>query len=178
MKVIRLLLTLAATTPLLAQQPPDPWERLRGDDANKDGRISRQEFRGPALMFDRMDANGDGFVVAAEARVMRRSLPGQRPGDAARAGMPGLPQRVDQNGDGQISRAEWDRFFEETDKNGDEIVEPEEWRAATRGESLPDPAPPVGTPIPKVKATSLKMGHEVDLSKPARTTVLVFGSHT
>lgn len=43
--------------------------------------------------------------------------------------------------------------------------------------SRPDGAPEVGAEAPKVKATTPD-GKVVDLSKPSRIAVLVFGSHT
>ena len=41
-----------------------------------------------------------------------------------------------------------------------------------------DKAPKVGSALPKVSAVTLKEGKTVDLSKPKRHTVLIFGSHT
>lgn len=37
----------------------NPFEK---DDTNNDGRVSRDEFNGPADMFDKMDFNGDGYI--------------------------------------------------------------------------------------------------------------------
>ena len=42
----------------------------------------------------------------------------------------------------------------------------------------PDRAPAVGAPIPAVSAQRLGADQRVDLSKPERLTVLIFGSHT
>ena len=41
-----------------------------------------------------------------------------------------------------------------------------------------DNAPKVGKPIPKVSAVTMKDQKKVDLSKPEKVTVLIFGSHT
>src|SRR5260370_22223104 len=35
-------------------------------DKNKDGKISRDEWKGPAQIFDRIDTNHDGFIDQAE----------------------------------------------------------------------------------------------------------------
>ncbi|MCI0535837.1 MAG: EF-hand domain-containing protein, partial [Verrucomicrobiales bacterium] len=35
-------------------------------DANKDGRITREEFKGPAPMFERFDLNKDGVLTKEE----------------------------------------------------------------------------------------------------------------
>ena len=40
------------------------------------------------------------------------------------------------------------------------------------------PAPKVGDSAPKVSAKTLEEGTEIDLTKPERVTVLVFGSWT
>ncbi|MFM7182993.1 MAG: prolyl oligopeptidase family serine peptidase [Verrucomicrobiales bacterium] len=39
------------------------WERVRGiEGVEDDGRVARNQFKGPAAMFDRLDRNRDGFV--------------------------------------------------------------------------------------------------------------------
>jgi len=47
-------------------------ERLRAMDKNHDGKISKDEFTGPAELFDRLDANSDGVISTDE-------LPGGSP---------------------------------------------------------------------------------------------------
>jgi len=39
---------------------------LARDDANKDGKISKEEFRGPPPIFPRLDRNSDGFISKPE----------------------------------------------------------------------------------------------------------------
>lgn len=46
--------------------------RLGMMDKDKDGKVSREEFTGPKPLFDRIDANKDGFITPEEAR----NLPG------------------------------------------------------------------------------------------------------
>lgn len=41
-------------------------EILSRSDKNGDGKVSREEFRGPPAIFDRLDANGDGVVTREE----------------------------------------------------------------------------------------------------------------
>ena len=96
-----------------------------------------------------------------------------------------LLQRLDTDKDGKVSEEEWKAFFKAADTDGDGAVTAEELGAAMmqgggggmarRG---PDNAPKVGTDAPKVSAKTLKEGRAVDLSKPQRMTVLVFGSYT
>ena len=50
------------------------------DDVNKDGQVTREEFSGPADMFDRLDANGDGVITQDEVKPPqdgRGAPPGQ-----------------------------------------------------------------------------------------------------
>jgi Ca2+-binding EF-hand superfamily protein len=43
-------------------------ERLRAMDKDGDGRVSREEFTGRPAMFDRLDANHDGFLDQADRK--------------------------------------------------------------------------------------------------------------
>ena len=47
--------------------PGQGLEHMFADhDANKDGKLSKDEFPGPDGIFDQMDADGDGFISEAE----------------------------------------------------------------------------------------------------------------
>ena len=48
--------------------------QLRAMDEDGDGKISRNEFTGPEPMFDRLDADKDGFIIPAEARRFFRQI--------------------------------------------------------------------------------------------------------
>jgi predicted TIM-barrel fold metal-dependent hydrolase len=58
---------VSAVLPALAQPSPDGI--MKNMDANRDGRISRQEWRGPPKGFDILDKNRDGQVTAAELQA-------------------------------------------------------------------------------------------------------------
>jgi arylsulfatase A-like enzyme len=65
-------------------------EFIRRNDRDGDGRVSRDEFRGPARAFDRNDRNRDGYLTEDEApmrfRGGRPDGPGGGPGGGARGG--------------------------------------------------------------------------------------------
>jgi Ca2+-binding EF-hand superfamily protein len=59
-------------------------DRLKAMDRDGDGKISKDEFRGPAQLFDRLDTNSDGFLSSAEWN-RRRLEPGKAQGKRQRA---------------------------------------------------------------------------------------------
>lgn len=69
------VLTIACSAPVDAQQNtrsrPTFDQVLKREDANKDGEISKKEFRGPARLFDRLDRNGDGKLTKQEFEPSR-----------------------------------------------------------------------------------------------------------
>jgi Ca2+-binding EF-hand superfamily protein len=89
-------------------------------DANKDGKVTRQEYiDARAAQFARMDRNGDGVVDDADSRERAdQSFLGKRAAAAMRG-------RIDANSDGKISKDEFvkapttmfDRF--DADKNSE-----------------------------------------------------------
>ena len=98
--------SLAILTPLGAQPPGgrdrpdrstaqgDPVTRMMAFDANKDGKLTRDEITDPRLLrlFDRADANKDGVVTKEELTSLfaKEALPaGGGPGDFG--GGPGGP---------------------------------------------------------------------------------------
>ena len=52
---------------------------MRREDRNGDGKVSRDEFRGPAAHFDRFDRNKDGFLTEDEAPAGLPPRRGPRP---------------------------------------------------------------------------------------------------
>ena len=103
------LLAIMTSLAAPAQEPPhkppersdrgsargmDPAERLKRMlehfDADKDGVLTKEEFKGDQERFKRMDANGDGKVDAKELEAIKERMKkfgGRRPGE--RGGRPG-----------------------------------------------------------------------------------------
>ncbi len=112
---------------------------LEGADANNDGNITREEFLArPIQMFDRLDANHDGVISAAE-RPQRRER-GAEDGPHHERGADDGPRRErgdrpnpDTDGNGTFSRAEFTAMgaamFQRLDANNDGRVTQEEAQA-------------------------------------------------
>ena len=77
-------------------------------DADKDGKISRTEFKGADKTFTILDKNGDGFIEESE----------QPTGD--------IIADFDRNGDNKVSRDEFpgkDKGFSRLDQNNDGYID-------------------------------------------------------
>ena len=110
------------------QQPAQGKEPRQGRmgrnlDADKDGRISREEWL-RADRFDRLDANRDGFLTEDELRTRHATL-------EAPVLIGSRPIRMDENGDGQISQSEWKgqpEVFSRLDANSDGVLTRDEFK--------------------------------------------------
>lgn len=71
--------------------PPSPDMMIKRQDANGDGKLSRDEFRGPPQRFDMMDADKDGFLTKEEITAFRAGGPGAKPGGPVGAGAGAMP---------------------------------------------------------------------------------------
>jgi len=129
------LFVLALSLPVSAQNPgarPQDGQRngaARGRrllemDTDQDGRISRDEWKGPADGFNRLDSNNDGFLTREEL------------GQAGRA----QGRKMDTDNDGRISRQEWQgaaAMFDRLDSNHDGFLTRDEMRKG--GAAFPGP---------------------------------------
>lgn len=152
-------------------------------DANKDGRITREEFTGQPQMFERMDRNGDGVITAADFAGQPASGPQSFP--------PGDPATVfrllDADSDGKVTKEEQEKFFSRIDANRDGQISEDEWRQAmqsrgggmSRMQEFPTARPAPGQAAPEFDLRDLK-GARVSLAGLLKTkpVVIEFGSFT
>lgn len=100
---------------LTPQKEPTPEELFKLWDANGDGRLSPEEYRG-SVRFEEMDKNRDRFLSRDELGLGK--YPVQQTGGAFQY----MLENWDKDGDGKLSKTEWKgkRSFEsvDTDKDG------------------------------------------------------------
>ncbi len=103
--------------------------RFKEADKNGDGKVTKDEFPGPAERFAMLDKDGDGAVTQEEMTAAMRA---GGPGGPGEKGGKRLFQRFDKNGDGKVARDEFpggDAAFQGMDKNGDGFLTTDEVEA-------------------------------------------------
>lgn len=108
---------------------------LLGADADNDGAVTQQEYTAQALQrFQRLDGNRDGRITAEEMQARRGRM-------AARGGR--RFANLDADGNGAISRGEFDRNFAERigrlDVDRDGRITAEERQASRARREAPQP---------------------------------------
>jgi hypothetical protein len=94
------------------------WEWLAARcHSDKNGRITREEFQGPAELFDRLDRDRDGALTVDDLDWSDRS-------PFVRQVLMTAPwfRSIDTNSNGRISREEWDAFFAGAAKGKDHLT--------------------------------------------------------
>lgn len=112
--------------------------RFQGLDRNRDGRISRSEWRGNDVSFENHDWNGDGVLTGDEVRPGGGDAVWDDDRDDRDEGRNGRWEdrfgRFDRNDDRYLSEAEWPgdlRTFDRVDLNNDGLLslrEVAQWR--------------------------------------------------
>jgi hypothetical protein len=118
------------------------WLAARHGKGPKD-QITAKEFHGPADLFERLDRNGDGVLTADDFDWSERS-PYQRLGQMAGQWF----ALLDGDGNGRITKEEWDAFFSRASK-GKGYVTPEDLRRALQPPKPPE-RPKDAPPMPVV----------------------------
>ena len=174
---------------------------LQRADVNRDGKVTRDEFRGPAQFFDRLDQNSDGVVTRVEfdainghqARDGRRG--GRRSGRSPRGGAEtdatAVFQLLDADRSGQVDRRDLEGILSRLDADGDGAISQQELQSALRSSpatsrkradhfrEFPGARPAPGSEAPPFQLQTLA-GKKVSLQDLLETkpVVLEFGSFT
>lgn len=119
-------------------------ERL---DVNRDGKISREEARGPlAEHFQRLDRNNDGFLDRQELRTAAVRMLRRRKESGVGVQTSRTPDfdALDANADGRLTRDEingtaWAERFDEIDANRDGRIDRKEFEAYWQKQAARDP---------------------------------------
>jgi Ca2+-binding EF-hand superfamily protein len=128
-------------------------KRLARFDKNNDGSITRDEYTGPAPLFDRLDSNADGTISGEELKSQggSDSAPATKP-EAKNSNFGKRFAVMDKDSDGKISREEFsgnERLFRRLDSNKDGAISAEESRqvkATDRPESAEPEKPGAAEP--------------------------------
>lgn len=133
-----LLLTLALpasaalAAPAASQPSAAPAIRFAEWDADRNGQITRQEWKGNAVSFAQQDTNGDGVLAGAEVAVAPGAPAGGgtgQPGVHDKGRLERLFRKLDRNKDGRLTPAELKATekFERLDRNHDRVVSKDEY---------------------------------------------------
>ncbi|HSG39904.1 MAG TPA: EF-hand domain-containing protein, partial [Thermoanaerobaculia bacterium] len=138
-KLIPAALVLAAlAAPAVFAQSQAPAKKQTGPaqryvDADRDGKVSRTEWKGSPLAFAQMDADGDGVLGEAELKIQQTAeapakVPPASRQDVEKARQNRLFRGFDKNRDGRLSKAELpgDQFTR-LDRDRDGVVTREEF---------------------------------------------------
>jgi hypothetical protein len=165
-------------------------------DRDGDGRIAREEFRGPDADFARLDRDHDGALGAPDFDFSAHALT-PSPGAI-------LFYRADRDSNGKLTREELDAFFRTVDSGGQgflSLADLQEALSMGRGSSggsqgptrltllkalarqeigSLQPGPTVGSPAPDFTLKTVDGREEITLSKLVgpKPIVLVFGNFT
>jgi hypothetical protein len=130
------------------------WDWLASRyDANGDGRITPEEFKGPPELFARLDRDRNG-VITRDDFDWSEASPFMRMSGM----MSGWFNRIDTSSNGRISRDEWEEFFKRAAKGKDHLTTEDLRDALLQPPPRPKDAPKETGPSPAALLAGLFQG--------------------
>lgn len=135
LKLLACVMVVLATGSACAADGQRARQAFRQMDQNGDRALQFTEIQGArASLFDRLDANRNGVLDNGEAQAaLKRESEGGRLQMATAEGLETQARRMDANGDGRITRAEFAQFIpdrlQHADANGDRSLSLSELRS-------------------------------------------------
>ena len=135
LKLLACVMVVLATGSACAADGQRARQAFRQMDQNGDRALQFTEIQAArASLFDRLDANRNGVLDNGEAQAaLQRAREGGRLQMATAEGLETQARRMDANGDGRITRAEFAQFIpdrlQRADANGDRSLSLSELRS-------------------------------------------------
>ncbi|YBV94659.1 EF-hand domain-containing protein (plasmid) [Phyllobacteriaceae bacterium JZ32] len=138
LKLLACMMVVLASGDACAADEQQDRQAFRQMDQNGDRALQFSEIQtARAALFDRLDANRNGVLDNGEVQAaLQRVRDGGRYQTATVEGLETQARRMDANGDGRITKAEFAQFipdrFLRADSNGDRTLSLPELRALRR----------------------------------------------
>jgi len=109
--------------------PGQGWDHFVATfDANKDGKVTKDELLAKAPGFDHFDTNKDGTVTADEVKAL--------PASTKHPAVGNFIAKFDSDKDGKVTKQEWDTKraagFDAADKNHDGSIDKDEYTSGAQ----------------------------------------------
>lgn len=163
------------------QRGSDMWERMKVFDTDGDGKVTKEEFTGPARLWEMLDQNADGEITKEEVAKVAASQGNRR---RRAPNYDWIFKKLDRDDDDHVDLADLKAVLAKADTDGDGKLSKAEWKAflAENSRHMSSGKPPeVGQAAPDFTLHPVEGGGAVTLKgllEKGKPVVLLFGSFT